>query len=258
MFEFSEDKLIIGDNKAHFYIDSKEAALGCFGYINYDIKELQESFIRLGFHLHEFLHSPRMIASIGYATGYDALEVNFGLSRSTVSRLVDVFLRFSACENGSHKMYIDDKYADYNYSQLCELLPLKDSDLKRFNARMTVKEMRELKKEIKNQYTSNRSELENKDNTDLLSPKSVNVLHPDSSVSVKVSSEQKICDVAKNNDVYDFDSYVLRSSVTAEIERLKKEMLAGDEDGQYFSGYVDALNQIKKFVNLVSSKRINQ
>ena len=48
----------------------------------------------------------------------------------------------------THTMYLDEKYQDYSYSQLCEMLGMSDEQRRQVRPDMTVKEIRELKKNV--------------------------------------------------------------------------------------------------------------
>jgi len=127
----------------------REAARTSVKYIFTDICDLQKSYIRLGFHLYEF-RSNEYYKDFGYLTFEDFCENNIGLDKGSISRCINVYFRF-AKKNDSlvPGMFIDDRYACYSYSQLCEMLPLNDNDLKVIKPDMTVKQIREYKKSKK-------------------------------------------------------------------------------------------------------------
>ena len=116
-------------------------------YILSDLSDLKRSFIRLGFHLYEF----RMYAFyyvFGYLSMEDFCEANLGLSKSAVSRLINVYLEFSKVQDYTRTMFLDEKYQDYSYSQLCEMLNMTDEQRRQVRPDMTVKEIRDLKKNV--------------------------------------------------------------------------------------------------------------
>ena len=120
-------------------------------WVRNDINEIKSQFIKLGFHLEEISRC-EIYKVFGFDDFYEFCEANFHLSRSTVSRHINLFLRFCH-RNGKYEtptMFIDDRWKDYNYSQLCEMLPLPDQKLEGINSKMTVKEIREYKAGLKN------------------------------------------------------------------------------------------------------------
>ena len=147
----SEDSLnIIRGNEIYIPIAEREFARASVKYIFTDLCDMQKSYIRLGFHLYEF-KTNGYYEDFGYLTFESFCDNNIGMDKGSVSRCINVYLHFAKKENGKYipGMYIDDKYADYSYSQLCEMLPLSEDDLKHIRPDMTVKQIREYKK-IKN------------------------------------------------------------------------------------------------------------
>lgn len=128
-----------------------DLSLASVKYVHSDLNDLQHSYIRLGFHLRELLLC-NYHYQFGYWDFYNFCAANFGLDRSTVSRLMEVSKEFSRKNDNMHRsptMFIDDRYKDYSYSQLCEMLPLSSDQRKQIKPNMTVKQIRELKKQFK-------------------------------------------------------------------------------------------------------------
>lgn len=145
----SDDSLNIirGNEIAHFTAE-RELARTSVRYIYTDLCDLQRSYIRLGFHLYEFKVNGYH-EDFGYLTFENFCDKNIGMDKGAVSRCINVYLRFAKRhKEGSFvpSMFIDDKYADFSYSQLCEMLPLSEADLKHIRPDMTVKQIREYKK----------------------------------------------------------------------------------------------------------------
>lgn len=145
-----EKKLKIVYGEADFLRSGKDGednAMHSLRYILADMSDLKRSFIRLGFHLCEFRRYA-FYTEFGYTSMEDFCEANLGLSKSSVSRLIKVYLEFSKVQGYTHTMFLDDKYADYSYSQLCEMLNMSDEQRRQVKPDMTVKEIRELKKNV--------------------------------------------------------------------------------------------------------------
>lgn len=111
-------------------------------YINNDLKNMATCFLKLGAHLKE-VRDLKHYELGGYKNVYDFALTEFNLSKSSVSRFINICYSFSKNHNS---MVIDDKYKDYNYSQLCELLNCDDDLAKKINPGTSVKEIRKLKK----------------------------------------------------------------------------------------------------------------
>lgn len=109
--------------------------------INEASQQIKNNYIYIGFLLNElsrsenFCHEPYTISE--YA------EKEFGFSKSLTYSMMKVAERFC------HGMFILDEFKNYGYSQLVELLPVSDSDLINFKSDMSVREIKEKKKELK-------------------------------------------------------------------------------------------------------------
>lgn len=257
MFDFNEEDLFFGSRSGPDVISEyyKPSVLSSFGYIKNDLDDINKSFIRLGFHLAELKKNKSgWFYYLCYDNFYDAVESNFGLSRSTVSRLIDVYKRFSAVAGYTHTMFLDDKYVDYSYSQLVELLPLDDKEIARISPRMTIKEIREYKKQLKR----NKKDKFQSDTSD----KICDVAQDDISC-VDVPETPVVCATSHKEDVLCEDVFEVPTECAAshscgkhlsfsmillQIIAFKQSMLDSDEDGDYFSGYVDALDDVKDFI----------
>lgn len=125
--------------------------------IQNEIAEIQKTFISLGFHLHE-MQSSNMFMNLGYENFYNFCQDNFHLSRSSVQRYITVWYKF--CHNeGGRKIWIDERYKEFEYSQLVEMLNMPHPEV--VTSDMTIKQIRELKKKQKNaaKGINNHSEL---------------------------------------------------------------------------------------------------
>lgn len=158
--------------------EERETARASLKYIYTDCCDLQSSYIRLGFHLIEFKNS-LYYEDFGYLTFEDFCAANIGLDKGAISRCMNVCYRFSRLSDYRPSMFIDDKYKDYSYSQLCEMLPIKDAELKNIKPDMTIKQIREYKKNKK------------------------------VSADVDLSS----CDVATEKQYFDYDSFINKKGI---------------------------------------------
>ena len=135
---------------------ASDSAMHSLKYLREDTADLKKRYIVLGFHLNEF-DSNKYYREFGYDNLTDFCYDNLGLDKGAVSRCLNVWERFARCNEGSsvRTMFIAEKYADYNYTQLTEMLPLSDKELEKITPDMTCKQIREYKKELKNTKNSN-------------------------------------------------------------------------------------------------------
>ncbi len=139
-----------------------ELAVASFNYVKQDIADVKKRYMCLGFHLHE-MEMYRYHEELGYGNFYECIEKNFHMDKSAVSRVIAVWNEFcSKDDSNSGKMWIDDRYEKYSYSQLVEMLPLKEKERFKVNADMTVSQIRSYKRSLKEKAK------EQKSSTDIL------------------------------------------------------------------------------------------
>lgn len=126
----------------------REQARTSLKYLLTDVNDIRRSYIRLGFHLHEFDRN-KFYEDFGYSSLSEFCEVNLGLDKSAVSRCISVFLEFAKvndCMTRTRTMFLDDKYEAFSYSQLCEMVSMTSEQRKLVKPEMTIKQLREIKK----------------------------------------------------------------------------------------------------------------
>lgn len=130
--------------------EERELAQANFEYIKTDISDIKNRYISLGFHLHEALNM-KFYQDFGYADFYEFCEKNFQMDKSAVSRSINLWKEFACYDEktDSRRIFIDEKYHKYSYSQLCEMLSLDEKKRKNITPDMTIKQIREKKKEWK-------------------------------------------------------------------------------------------------------------
>ena len=125
------------------------AAVSSFKYLLVDCSDLKKRYISLGFHLDEFAVN-QYYRDFGYDNIYDFVMDNFGLDKSVVSRCISVWQTFAEKnKDGTLTMFVDSNYADYSYSQLVEMLSIPEKERKKISPVLTVKQIREFKKNLK-------------------------------------------------------------------------------------------------------------
>ena len=131
--------------------EQREAAVGSVKYVLSDITDIKQNYFRLGFHLWEFQQN-KYYEDFGYTTMAAFCEANFDMDKSAVSRCISVFLYTCQRREGSlfdlPTMFMQEKYKDYSYSQLCEMVSMPESLEKFVKPDMTIAEIRQIKKDI--------------------------------------------------------------------------------------------------------------
>lgn len=141
-------KVVYANTPENIKYYPRELALASHEYIAKDVMDIKTSYIRLGFHLCE-CRERLYYRDFGFDSLADYADANFGLDRGSLSRCMNVFMRFSLCQGGIRKMFLNDRYKDYSYSQLCEMVSMENKQLNKIKPSMTVKEIRELKQQAR-------------------------------------------------------------------------------------------------------------
>lgn len=127
----------------------RELARASVKYILTDLNDIRHSYIRLGFHLYE-CRQQKYYEDFGFVDMDEFCEKNFGMDKSSVSRCINVFLSFCPVTSSSlPQMGLDERWNEYSYSQLVEMLPLSHKQRLQIKPNMTIKQIREMKKDMK-------------------------------------------------------------------------------------------------------------
>lgn len=199
----------------------REEAFGSLKYLYTDLTDIRKYYIRLGFHLQEFKNC-EYYKDFGYLTLEEFCDVNLSMDKGAVSRCINVYKQFNASSDvtfhGANKtvgcaMDLSERWKDYSYTQLCEMLPLSEEERKKVTPDMTVKDIREFKKTLK---TGNAS---------------VASTQPD-----KAPEEKKLFDKKK----YDSTQGIVRQNVVRHCDALNDSVVFNvfDKNGRFLGGNV--------------------
>ena len=191
--------IVFGEN---YYGDEvNELAVASFNYVKQDIADVKKRYISLGFHLHE-MEMYRYHEELGYDNFYECIEKNFHMDKSAVSRVISVWNEFCSKDDAdSRKMWIDDRYEKYSYSQLVEMLPLKEQERRRVTSDMTVSQIRSYKRSLKEKAKEQKSSTDTLNTSDTLvqtSKKKKSVATSQSVSKKKVPPYERGCITGKN------------------------------------------------------------
>ena len=122
-------------------------------YIDENIHQVKDGFISICVGLHGLsTYDEKNILAYGCKDFYDFAEKRFGFGRTSVKNFLAIYDKFI---DGAT---VKPAFKDYSYSQLTELVSVPSWKLADFSADMTVKEIREKKKEMSK--TEEKSEAE--------------------------------------------------------------------------------------------------
>lgn len=138
----------------NFKDEPDAAAVSSFKYLLMDCGDLKKKYMALGFHLDEFVIN-QYYRDFGFDNIYDFAMENLGLDRSAVSRCISVWQTFAdRNKSGMPTMFVDSNFADYSYSQLVEMLSIPEEERKKISPNLTIKQIREFKKNLKDNKSS--------------------------------------------------------------------------------------------------------
>lgn len=109
--------------------------------------KIQKSFVKIGWYL-KHIRDNELYSEGGYANIWECAADQLGYSQPTASRFINICEKFSKDHNSPE---LDDKYAGFDKSQMIEMLPMEQEQLDRVSPDMTVKQIRDIKMENKNQ-----------------------------------------------------------------------------------------------------------
>lgn len=207
-------------------------ALASVKYMFTDLTDIRKYYIRLGFHLDEFARNSGYL-DFGFSTLEEFCEVNLGLDKSAVSRCINVFREFSAgndrvfvgnYESHGCAMNLSERWKNYSYTQLVEMLPLAPEDRERVLPDMSCKQIREFKKQLKQKkksVASTQSETLEEESVAVSQPKKFNydeMLSKNGIVRQNyIKSRDRVCDHAFTILLYDSRGKEVIVNYTAEI-----------------------------------------
>lgn len=155
------------------------AARHSLRYILGDLGDIKQKYFILGFHLNEFAEN-EYYKDFGYDSMKDFCVANIPIEYSSLSRCMTVHTH--VCERVEGKPWkktsrMKEKYKEYGFSQLVELSSMGDDLERQCTSSMTVKEMRDLKKQAKEKRKSvlNNYESEKTNNCDVATVENENI-----------------------------------------------------------------------------------
>ena len=110
--------------------------------IRANLTSAARSFIAIGFYL-KHIRDQELYREDGFETIWDFAQAEYGISKSTASRYMSMNDHFS---QGGNSPVIQDKYRQFNKSQLQEMLSLDEEQLERVTPADRVEDIRAMRK----------------------------------------------------------------------------------------------------------------
>lgn len=135
------------------YVDHLHGTNGVTEKIKRAMYESAKQFVYIGFLLKE-VKEYKYYEEASYPDVYAYAECELGFKRSSTKNFIAIAENFGINEytyggqlHREQTMHLQPKYERFNYSQLVELLAMKEPQRQKATPDMTVKQLRELKKE---------------------------------------------------------------------------------------------------------------
>lgn len=120
------------------------------GFIRDNLQCMKRECVATGYYL-KYIRDHEQYKEDGYSSIWEFAEDQYGISRSTCSRWMKINDMFS--EDGNSPA-LAEKYKDFERSQLQEMLYLEDHQLEQVTPDMTIKDIRKLREEPKEEPVS--------------------------------------------------------------------------------------------------------
>ncbi len=115
----------------------------CIDSISDSITSVAESFVSIGRDL-SMIKKDKLYTIDGYKDIYEFAKAKFGFGNTSTKNFINVYTKFGDTE--ASYACLKDEYEKYSLSQLIELLPVSDEDIKKYTPDQTVTQIREVKK----------------------------------------------------------------------------------------------------------------
>lgn len=114
--------------------------------IRQEIKNIQNSFLVIGFQLH-WIHRNKMYRILDYKNIYDYAEQEYSIKKSTCGNLINIIEHFAERDaNGEVIESIIKCWSNYTYSQLLSLIGMPEEIQQQVTPDMSVREIQRLRK----------------------------------------------------------------------------------------------------------------
>ncbi len=107
-----------------------------------DLEDIQNKSLDLIVRLGDLRIFSESMKICGFNNIYEFCYVTFGLSRTTVKNMLEIYDKFY------DHCHLKDEFSEYGYSQLVELCSVDSKDLDKYDASMSVREIKAKKKEL--------------------------------------------------------------------------------------------------------------
>lgn len=129
-----------------------DGATGVTEKIKKAMYDAASQFVYIGFLLWE-VQEYGYYHEKGYSSVYEYAEAELGFKKSSTKNFIAINYEFGCRDNRPHgiaherTMSLQPQYREFKYSQLCEMLSMSETQRKKVTPEMTVRQIRDLKRE---------------------------------------------------------------------------------------------------------------
>lgn len=203
------------------------------------IERVKTDFMYIGLLLWE-VNNYKSYEVKGYKSVVEYADKEFGFKQASTYNFISICDRFSRKNKGYPTVYLDDKFKDFNFTQLVEIKSLSDDDIKKIDSSMSKREIREKKKELKKNKSEKIIEVK--------SEKIVEVkFNEDSSKNNIVECQISIDDIETSFDISIIKDFLYeRKEVLKELVQNEKKR----KSDTYFE-FCGALHEVDFFIDFI-------
>lgn len=132
----------------HLTVDHLSGSRGVTQKIKDAMKDAARQFVYIGFLLWE-VKTYEYHYELNYSSVYEYAETELGFKRSSTKNFIAICEQFGKKSDNFKDlptMHLDERFNDYSYSQLTEMLSMSAKQREQATPSMTVKQLREIKK----------------------------------------------------------------------------------------------------------------
>ena len=107
------------------------------------MEEIVNNYLLIGHALKE-IKFKKLYELEGYKNIFELAKAKFNLGETSTKNFMNVYSKFGDSKNIG---YLKNDYEKYSFSQLVELLPVSEDEVKNYSPTMSVQEMKQIKKE---------------------------------------------------------------------------------------------------------------
>ena len=107
------------------------------------MEEIVNNYLTIGHALKE-IKQKKLYELEGYKSIYELSKEKFNLGETSTKNFINVYTKFG---DSNRVGYLKNDYEEYSFSQLVELLPVSEDEVKNYSPTMSVQDIKQIKKD---------------------------------------------------------------------------------------------------------------